>query len=99
IMPESFEYANNGGSKFLLRNRGSDANGKWLGFEDVTAAAGINSKRWTLAVAATDLRGTGYPDLVLANDYGINEFYHNQGGKKFVEIGAKTGVDDRPKSG
>jgi hypothetical protein len=99
IMPESFEYANNGGSKFLLRNKGLDANGKWLGFEDVTEAAGIKSKRWTLAVAAADLRGTGYPDLVLANDYGINEFYANQGGKKFVEIGARTGVGDRPKSG
>ena len=33
IMPESFEYANNGGRKYLLRNRGDGA------FEDVTAAA------------------------------------------------------------
>jgi hypothetical protein len=99
IMPESFEYANNGGRKYLLRNRGKDKAGKWLGFEDVTEAAGITSRRWTLAVAATDLRGTGYPDLVLANDYGINEFYANHGGKKFVEIGKQTGVGDRPKSG
>jgi hypothetical protein len=99
IMPESFEYANNGGRKYLLRNRGHDKAGKWLGFEDVTKQVGIDSTRWTLAAAATDLRGTGFPDLVLANDYGINEFYANQGGKKFVELGKQTGVGDRPKSG
>lgn len=99
IMPESFEYANNGGRKHLLRNKGVDKSGKWLGFEDVTEKMGIHSRRWTLAVAATDLRGTGFPDLVLANDYGINEFYANHGGKKFVEMGKQTGVGDRPKSG
>jgi len=99
IMPESFEYASNGGNKYLLRNKGVDANGKWLGFEDMTEKVGIKSQRWTLAVAATDLRGTGYPDLVLANDYGINEFFANKGGKEFVEMGQKTGIGDRPKSG
>ena len=50
-------------------------------------------------MAAADLRGTGYPDLVLANDYGVNEFYANQGGKKFVEIGKETRVGDQSKSG
>jgi hypothetical protein len=99
IMPESFEYANNGGRKYLLRNRGKDNSGKWLGFEDVTEKAGINSRRWTLAAAATDLRGTGYPDIVLANDYGVNEFFANHKGEKFVEVGRQTGVGDRPKSG
>src|SRR5439155_24246976 len=86
IMPESFEYANNGGRKYLLRNRGDGT------FEDVTEKMGIHSKRWTLAVAAADLRGTGYPDLVLANDYGVNEYYANQGGKNFVEIGAQNKI-------
>jgi enediyne biosynthesis protein E4 len=102
IMPESFEYANNGGRKYLLRNLGKDPGGQWLGFKDVTQEAGINSRRWTLAAAATNLRGTGYPDLVLANDYGVNEFFANHGGKDgkwFVEVGKKTGVGDRPKSG
>ncbi len=93
IMPESFQYANNGGRKYLLRNKGDGT------FEDVTEKAGIHSKRWTLAAAATDLRGTGYPDLVLANDYGVNEFYANQAGKAFVEIGRQTGVGEKSKSG
>jgi hypothetical protein len=97
IMPESFQFANNGGSKFLLRNKGDGT------FEDVTEKVGITSKRWTLAVAATDLRGTGFPDIILANDYGVNEFYANvsdgQGGRKFVEVGKKTGIGDISKSG
>jgi hypothetical protein len=93
IMPESFEYANNGGRKYLLRNRGNGV------FEDVTEKMGISSRRWTLAAAATDLRGTGYPDLVLAIDYGVNEFYANHDGKEFVESGKETRVGDRPKSG
>lgn len=93
IMPESFQYANNGGRKYLLRNRGDGT------FADVAEAVGISSRRWTLAAAAADLRGTGYPDLVLANDYGVNEFFANQEGKAFVEIGNKTRVGDKSKSG
>jgi hypothetical protein len=99
IMPESFEYARNGGRKYLLKNKGKAANGNWIGFEDVTAAMGITSTRWTLAVAAADLGGTGFPDLFLANDYGVSELYANQGGKEFIEIGKESGVAEHPKSG
>jgi hypothetical protein len=93
IMPDSFEYANNGGRKYLLRNRGDGS------FEDVTEAAGIKSRRWTLAVGAADLCGTGYPDLFLANDYGVSEVYANRGGKEFVEIGKNCDIGTHPKSG
>ena len=93
IMPESFEYANNGGRKYLLRNRGDGT------FEDTTAALGINSRRWTLATAAADLSGSGFPDLFLANDYGVPQLYLNKGGKGFVEAGRETGVALTPKSG
>jgi enediyne biosynthesis protein E4 len=93
VMPESFEYAKNGGRKYLLRNLG---NGK---FEDVTEKVGITSRRWTLAVAAADLCGSGYPDLFLANDYGVSEVYANRGGKEFVEIGKNGDIGAHPKSG
>ena len=73
IMPESFEYAKNGGRKYLFHNLGD---GK---FEDVTEKVGINSRRWALAAAAADLRGTGHPDLFVANDYGVSELYFNDG--------------------
>jgi hypothetical protein len=92
MMPESFEYAKNGGRKYLFHNLG---NGK---FEDVTEKMGINSRRWALAASAVDLRGTGRPDLFVANDYGVSELYLNDG-KQFREAGERTGVGFAPKSG
>ena len=93
IMPESFEYAENGGRKYVFRNRGDGT------FEETSAALGIQSRRWTLAAAAADLSGTGYPDLFLANDYGVSQLYVNEGGKRFVEVGREAGVGRTPKSG
>lgn len=93
IMPESFEYAQNGGRKYLLHNVG---NGR---FEDVTEQMGITSRRWALSVVAADLRGTGYPDLFVANDYGVSELYFNESGKRFREVGKETGIGFAPKSG
>src|SRR5215472_535373 len=92
MMPESFEYAKNGGRKYLLRNLGG---GK---FEDVTEKVGINSRRWALAAAAADLRGSGHPDLFVANDYGVSELYFNDG-RRFREAGEQAGVGFAPKSG
>jgi len=93
IMPESFEYANNGGRKYLFHNRGDGT------FEEVSERLGIRSRRWTLAVAAADLLGRGYPDLFLANDYGVSQLYANRGGKAFVDVSAETGIGRTPKSG
>jgi hypothetical protein len=93
MMPESFEYANNGGRKYLFHNLG---NGR---FEEVSAQLGIQSRRWALAAVAADLRGTGYPDLFVANDYGVSEIYFNEGGKRFREAGKETSIGAAPKSG
>jgi hypothetical protein len=92
IMPDSFEYATNGGRKYLFHNLG---NGK---FEEVSAKVGINSHHWALASAAADLRGSGHPDLFVSNDYGVSELYFNDG-KKFHEVGQQSGVGFAPKSG
>ncbi|HVO58794.1 MAG TPA: CRTAC1 family protein [Dongiaceae bacterium] len=92
MMPDSFEYAKNGGRKFLFHNLG---NGK---FEEVSEKLGIKSRRWALAATAADLRGSGHPDLFIANDYGISELYFNDG-KSFHEVGEKSGVGFSPKSG
>ena len=93
MMPDSFEYANNGGRKYLFHNLG---NGK---FEEVSEKMGIDSRRWALASVAADLRGTGYPDLFIANDYGVSELYFNDHGRGFREVGKQTGVGYAPKSG
>jgi hypothetical protein len=93
MMPESFEYAQNGGRKYLFHNLGG---GK---FEEVAEQLGIKTRRWALAAVAADLRGTGYPDLFIANDYGVSELFFNEGGKKFREAGKETGIGFAPKSG
>ena len=92
IMPESFEYAKNGGRKFLFRNLGGGR------FEEVSDRVGLRSTRWALAAVAADLRGSGYPDLFIANDYGVSELFVNEGGR-FREVGRETGVGYAPKSG
>ena len=92
IMPESFEYANNGGRKYLYRNLGGGR------FEEVSAKVGLSSTRWALAAVAADLRGTGFPDLFIANDYGVSELFINEGGR-FREVGREAGVGFAPKSG
>jgi hypothetical protein len=93
FMPTSFEYATNGGRKYLFHNLGGGR------FEEVSAKLGITSRRWSLAALAADFRGTGYPDLFVANDYGVSELYLNDGGKGFHEVGREAGVGFAPKSG
>ena len=53
IFTESFEYSQNGGRNFLLRN-----NGKGI-FEDVTEETGLTSTRWTLAAGSVDITRDG----------------------------------------
>jgi len=92
MMPESFEYAQNGGRKYLFHNLGNGT------FEEVSQKLGIDTRRWALAAVAADLRGSGHPDLFIANDYGISELYFNDG-KQFREVGKRAGVGFSPKSG
>lgn len=91
IMHNSFEFATNGGKNLLFHNLG---NGK---FEDVTDKLGVGSTRWTLAAAAADLNEDGWPDLYLANDYGPEELYLNDHGKRFVL--STAGLESESKSG
>jgi enediyne biosynthesis protein E4 len=93
IMPESFEYAKNGGRKYLFHNLGD---GK---FEEVGKQMGIDTNRWALAIGAADLTGNGFPDLFIANDYGVSELFFNEKGKRFVDVSETSGVGFAPKSG
>jgi len=91
IMHDSFEFANNGGKNRLFHNLG---NGK---FEDVTDKMGVGSTRWTRAAASADFNDDGWPDLYLANDYGPEELYLNDHGRKFTL--ARAGLEADSKSG
>jgi len=93
IMPESFRYANNGGRNYLLKNKGNGT------FEDVTQQYGLTSTKWTLSAVAADFNGDNFPELYVANDYNVDEFYMNREGKTFEETGAAVGIGHIPKSG
>ncbi|GAC1516097.1 MAG: hypothetical protein NVS1B4_09380 [Gemmatimonadaceae bacterium] len=90
-MHNSFEFATNGGKNLLFHNLGG---GK---FEDVTDRMGVGSTRWTLAAASADFNGDGWPDIYLANDYGPEELYLNDHGKRFVRT--TVGLESESKSG
>ena len=91
IMHDSFEFATNGGKNLLFRNLGGGR------FEDVTDKAGVGSTRWTLAAASADFNADGWPDIYLANDYGPEELYLNDNGRRFVLTTA--GLESESKSG
>ena len=91
IMHNSFEFATNGGKNILFHNLGG---GK---FEDVTDKMGVGSTRWSLAAASADFNGDGWPDIYLANDYGPEELYLNDHGRRFVLTTA--GLESESKSG
>ena len=91
IMENSFEFATNGGKNRLFHNLGGGR------FEDVTDRMGVGSTRWTLAVAAADFNADGWPDLFLANDYGPEELYLNDRGRRFVL--SRVGLESDSKSG
>jgi hypothetical protein len=90
IMHNSFEFATNGGKNLLLRNVGGR-------FEDVTDRTGVGSTRWTLAAAAADFNADGWPDIYLANDYGPEELFLNDQGRRFLLTTA--GLESESKSG
>jgi hypothetical protein len=91
IMHDSFEFATNGGKNLLFHNLGGGR------FEDVTDRMGVGSTRWTLAAASADFDGDSWPDIYLANDYGPEELYLNDHGRRFVL--AKAGLESESKSG
>ena len=73
----------------LYRNLG---NGKFL---DVSAASGMASRRWALASIAFDHNQDGLLDLFIANDFGFDELFINQGGGKFKNLAKQLRADDR----
>jgi hypothetical protein len=87
--PLPFNDAENGGRNVLLANLGQ------FQFADATSAAGLDkdNTRWSFAAAWEDYDRDGDPDLYVANDFGRNCFYRNDGGT-FSQVAAELGVED-----
>ncbi|MCH8923012.1 MAG: VCBS repeat-containing protein [Planctomycetes bacterium] len=87
--PIPYHDANNAGRNVLLRN---DRN--WR-FTDVTRRVGldVNNRRFSLAASWEDYDQDGDMDLYVANDYGRNNLYRNDGGH-FTDMAAEAGVED-----
>jgi hypothetical protein len=60
-------------------------------FTEVTDQAGIGSESYGTGVCVADYDNDGKPDIYVTC-YGKNLLYHNLGGMRFEEVGAKAGV-------
>jgi tetratricopeptide (TPR) repeat protein len=92
--PTPYHDAQNGPPNVLLRN---DGHGH---FVEVTHAAGLdqNNDRFSFAAAWADYDEDGWPDLLVANDFGRKNLYHNDGMKDgqvhFTDVAGPAGVED-----
>lgn len=73
--PHPFHDARNGGSNVLLRNEGG------FRFTDVTAGSGLDNENYRFSFSASweDYDNDGDLDLYVANDFGPNQLFRNEG--------------------
>jgi len=90
--PLPYHDANNGAPNLLLENRSKSGE---LRFVDATRGRGLdrNNRRFSFAASFEDYDQDGDPDLYVANDFGRNNLYRNDGGS-FVDVAAEAGVED-----
>jgi hypothetical protein len=90
LLHDSWETARNGGTNFLLQNQG---NGE---FVDKTTEANLADTGWTLAIGTGDLDKDGWTDIYVANDFGTDKVYRNQGDGTFVDYSLEAiGIDTK----
>ena len=71
----------------LYHNEGTDV------FRDVTAEMGIVDKDGrAMGVGAVDYDDDGFVDIYVTNDHTLNYLFHNEGGKKFIDMGTPSGT-------
>jgi hypothetical protein len=88
-LPVPYHDAENGKPNHLYENQGDFV------FRDATVERGldVNNTRFSFAASFEDYDLDGDPDLLVANDFGRNNLYRNDGGK-FVDVAAEAGVED-----
>ena len=88
--PFPYHDANNGAPNFLFRN-----DGDWE-FSDMTQPSGLDAgnRRYSFAASWCDYDGDGDVDLYVANDFGRNNLYRNDGRGRFEDVALEAGVED-----
>ena len=87
VMPDSWHRATNGTPNLLFLNRGDGT------FEESAEAWGVNDGRWSYAAGFVDLDADGDQDLYVANDFGENALYRNDG-DRFTDVAESMGIVD-----
>lgn len=90
IVPVPYHDATNGARNYLFQNNGDGT------FRNVTEKTGLNenNNRFSFACAWADYDKNGYPDVYVANDFGRNNLYRNNGDGTFTDVSAEAGVED-----
>ena len=88
--PVPYFDARNGPPNFLLHNEGDGS------FVDRTEAAGLqaDNNRYSFACAWGEANADGFPDLYVANDFGRNSYYRNNGNGTFSSSATASHVED-----
>ncbi|MDA1280754.1 MAG: VCBS repeat-containing protein, partial [Chloroflexi bacterium] len=87
-IPSLFFYTRNGEGSTLLRNLGN------LRFEDATKRAGVRDTGLTLGLQWADYDKDGDQDVYLANDFGRNALFRNNGDGTFTNVAKPSGTID-----
>ena len=87
-LPTDWIRADRGGRNLRLINEGG-----WR-FREAAAERGVSDNRWSYAAAFADFDADGDLDLYVANDYGANSLFVNDGRGRFTEEAERRGVED-----
>ncbi len=87
--PHPFHSARNGGANVLLENEGD------FSFNNVTddKGLGVENYRFSFAASWEDYDNDGDPDLYIANDFGPNQLFRNEGGA-FIDESIPSNTQD-----
>lgn len=86
--------ANTGGKSHLFRNDLGSPKPPWS-FTDVTEESGleVNNRRFSFGASWEDFDNDGDQDIYIANDFGRDNLYRNDGGT-FTDISSQANIED-----